>query len=103
MAQGGRGADETQAGIMEGMQAGGQPGWNIRCDHLVELVTEYLDGALDEATVAEFEAHLALCPGCAEYLEQIRTTVNSLGRVSLDGLSYSARARLLAAFAEVEP
>jgi anti-sigma factor RsiW len=102
MAQGGRGADETQAGIMEGMQAGGQPGWNIRCDHLVELVTEYLDGALDEATVAEFEAHLALCPGCAEYLEQIRTTVNSLGRVSLDGLSYSARTRLLAAFAEVD-
>jgi anti-sigma factor RsiW len=86
---------------MKGVQAAAEPGWNVRCDHLVELVTDYLEGALDEATVAEFDAHLALCAGCAEYLEQIRETVRSLGRVSLEGLSETARARLLAAFEEM--
>jgi anti-sigma factor RsiW len=86
---------------MDSVQAGAGPGWDIRCDHLVELVTDYLEGVLDEATVAEFDAHLALCPGCAEYLAQIRETVRRLGRVSLDGLSDTARARLLAAFDDV--
>jgi anti-sigma factor RsiW len=86
---------------MKGVQAGAEPGWNVRCDHLVELVTDYLEGALDEATVAEFDAHLALCAGCGEYLEQIWETVRSLGRVSLEGLSETARARLLAAFEEM--
>jgi anti-sigma factor RsiW len=86
---------------MKGVQAGAKLGWNVRCDHLVELVTDYLEGALDEATVAEFDAHLALCAGCAEYLKQIRETVRSLGRVSLEGLSETARARLLAAFEDV--
>jgi len=83
---------------MKGMQAGGAPGWSIRCDRLVELVTDYLEGALDEATMAEFEAHLALCSGCAEYLDQIRSTARSLGQIRLDRLSDLARARLLAAF-----
>ena len=86
---------------MNSVQAGAAPGWDIRCDQLVELVTDYLEGLLDEAAVAEFDAHVALCPGCAEYLEQIRETVRSLGRVSLEGLSDTARAGLLAAFEDM--
>jgi anti-sigma factor RsiW len=86
---------------MKGMQAGGEPGRNVRCDQLVELVTDYLEGVLDEATVVEFDAHVTLCAGCAEYLEQIRETVRTLGRVSLEGLSGTARARLLAAFEDM--
>jgi hypothetical protein len=78
-----------------------EPGTTIPCRSAVELVTDYLEGVLSPATVAEFEAHLALCPGCAEYLEQIRATVRSLGRVSLGGLSDTARARLLALFDEM--
>jgi anti-sigma factor RsiW len=47
----------------------------MTCQELVELVTDYFDGALDEATRAEFDAHLALCPGCVTYLEQMRATI----------------------------
>jgi anti-sigma factor RsiW len=86
---------------MRAMPEHGEPGTTIRCQHVVELVTDYLEGALDSATVTEFEAHLALCPGCAEYLDQIRDTVRSLGRVSLEGLSDTARTRLLAAFEDM--
>jgi anti-sigma factor RsiW len=77
---------------------GSSPRPTIRCYQLVELVTDYLEGVLDAATVAEFDAHLALCPGCAEYLEQLHETGSILRRVSFDGLSGTARARLLAAF-----
>jgi anti-sigma factor RsiW len=86
---------------MSDMRAEKEAGTRIRCDRLVELVTDYLDGALDEATVAEFEAHLALCSGCAEYLQQMRDTSRTLGQLSLDGLPDEARARLLAAFEDM--
>jgi anti-sigma factor RsiW len=83
------------------MQAGADPGTSVRCDRLVELVTDYLEGALDEAAVAEFDGHLAGCSGCGEYVDQMRQTARALGRVSLDGLPDAARARLLEAFAEL--
>ena len=47
----------------------------MTCQQLVELVTDYLDGALPSADRAAFDAHLALCPGCVTYVEQLRTTV----------------------------
>ena len=46
----------------------------ISCREVVELVTAYLDGALDADTRARFEAHLELCGPCVEYVEQIRAT-----------------------------
>lgn len=47
----------------------------LTCQELVELVTDYLEGALPREDVARFEAHLAACPGCEIYLEQVRTTI----------------------------
>src|SRR4051795_7762150 len=87
-----------RADIMTGMPPREVPGTTIRCQHVVELVTDYLEGVLEPAMLTEFEAHLALCPGCTEYLDQIRDTVRTVGRVSLDELSDTARTRLLAAF-----
>jgi anti-sigma factor RsiW len=86
---------------MRAMQAGEDPETSIRCDQLVELVTDYLEGALDEAAVTEFDAHLAECPGCGEYMVQMRQTARTLGRVTLDGLPDAARARLLETFQEM--
>jgi anti-sigma factor RsiW len=47
----------------------------MTCKELVELVTEYFDGVLPEEQRAAFDAHVALCPGCDFYLEQMRTTI----------------------------
>jgi len=47
----------------------------MRCQELVELVSDYFDGALEEPQRARFEAHLAVCPGCVTYLEQMRTAM----------------------------
>ena len=51
----------------------------MTCQELVELVTDYLDGALSPEDAARFEEHLAACPGCATYLEQVRTTIAVTG------------------------
>ena len=80
------------------MSGRAQPGLTIRCQELVELITDYLEDAVDDATRAEVEAHLRLCPGCASYLEQMHSTIRTLGHVPLETLSGEAKANLVAAF-----
>ena len=70
----------------------------MTCQEFVELVTEYLDGALGHPDAVRFEEHLSLCPGCETYLEQIRLTISEVGRLEEDDLSAEARTRLLGAF-----
>lgn len=45
------------------------------CRDLVEVVTAYLDGALDTVDRHRFEAHLDDCEDCRAYVEQIRVTI----------------------------
>ncbi len=68
------------------------------CDELVELVTAYLDGALDPGTEARFAAHLAECDGCERYLAQFRVTIDRLGSLPPESLSDPVRTTLLTAF-----
>ncbi|MBO3751418.1 zf-HC2 domain-containing protein [Streptosporangiaceae bacterium NEAU-GS5] len=70
----------------------------MNCDEFVELVTAYLDGALDPATERRFIDHLAQCEGCENYLDQFRTTIQALGELPAESLSGETRDRLLAAF-----
>lgn len=51
----------------------------IRCRDFVDLVTAYLDRALDADDGRRFADHLACCPGCRRYLDQIRATIGLLG------------------------
>jgi len=74
------------------------PGMTITCQEVVELVTDYLEGELDDSTRAELEAHLALCPGCDAYLTQMRVTIDELGHVPVESLSEEAQDGLMAAF-----
>ena len=53
----------------------------MTCRELVELVTDYLEGALDEDERARFESHLDGCPGCTAYLHQMRTTIWASGHL----------------------
>lgn len=71
---------------------------DMDCNELVELVTAYLDGSLDPDTRARFDVHLIECDGCENYLQQFRTTVDTLGRISDDELDPAFRDRLLDAF-----
>jgi len=70
----------------------------ITCREFVELVTEYLEDQLDDQARRRFEQHVAACPGCSRYLDQIRAATRALGHVSVDGLSPHARDQLMDAF-----
>jgi len=49
-----------------------------RCQDVVELVTEHLEGGLTAEEEAAFGAHLRECDGCTVYLAQIASTVGLL-------------------------
>ncbi|MFL5893707.1 MAG: anti-sigma factor family protein [Thermoleophilaceae bacterium] len=70
----------------------------MTCRQFVELVTEYLEGTLPGDDVQRFEEHLDACPWCSRYLEQIRVTLRTLGRIDEDSISPDARDALLHAF-----
>ena len=71
----------------------------MTCAEFVELVTAYLDGALDRDTEQRFIEHIAICDGCDRYLQQMRETITQLGLLPTeDSLSGETRDRLLAAF-----
>jgi anti-sigma factor RsiW len=68
------------------------------CNVLVELVTAYLDDALDPDTRVRFESHLGDCDGCENYLQQFRDTVRTVGTIRDEQLDPTFRTRLLDAF-----
>jgi anti-sigma factor RsiW len=70
----------------------------LGCQELVELVTDYLEGALEPADLRRFEAHIAGCGNCTRYLEQLRETIRLIGTITTDDLSPEAEHDLLAAF-----
>ncbi len=70
----------------------------MTCKELVELVTDYFEGALPEHDRRRFEEHIGGCDGCTSYVEQIRETVRLTGLLREDELAPEAREALLAAF-----
>ncbi len=70
----------------------------LSCREVVELVTAYLEGALTEAEEVRFEEHLAMCDGCAAYLDQMRRTVDLAGRLDPEAVDVEACDRLIHAF-----
>lgn len=76
----------------------GRTSRHVACVDLVELLTDYLEGVLPPDEEAAVEAHLALCPPCRVYLDQMRATIAVLGSVPVETLSVQARDTLLAAF-----
>jgi anti-sigma factor RsiW len=71
---------------------------DIVCSEVVEIVTDYLEGALPDGRARALERHLATCPGCTEYVEQMRTLAGSLEGITEESLSPEMRAGLIAAF-----
>jgi anti-sigma factor RsiW len=70
----------------------------MTCKELVELVTDYLEGALPPRDVARFEEHIVSCPPCHTHLDQMRRTIEVVGRIPEQALSPEAEHHLLEAF-----
>ena len=70
----------------------------LSCQELVELVTDYLEGALTPDLNDRFERHIGKCDGCNVYLEQMRMTIELMGRLTAGAVSPEAERALLDAF-----
>jgi len=71
---------------------------DITCAELVELVTEYFEGALSPELVERFEQHLVICDGCSTHVQQMRETIRLTGSLAGDGLESGLAEQLLVAF-----
>ena len=72
----------------------------LACDELVELLTDYLEGALEPGRRAAVEEHLVICPGCATYLRQFDETIRLAGSLGPEGAPPAALGALRRAFRE---
>jgi hypothetical protein len=54
---------------------------HLTCREFVERLTDYLEHALEPGERAEIERHLVICRGCSDYVEQMRSTIDLLGRI----------------------
>jgi anti-sigma factor RsiW len=71
---------------------------SLTCRDVVELLTAYVENALPPDRAARVARHLAECPDCRTYLEQLRITVAVLGTAPLPRLPARTCAEIVATF-----
>ena len=72
----------------------------IACVEVVELVTDWMEGALDDDLRTEIEEHLVVCADCSAFARQLRLTRRALGNLGAGDVPALLRERLLASFSE---
>lgn len=60
------------------------------CREAVELMSDYLEGSLSRRDRKRLETHLAECPHCTMYLDQMRATIAASGAVHPEDLDPQA-------------
>jgi len=70
----------------------------LGCREVVEILGDYLEGAMAPDDRLRLEEHLAECDGCTAYLEQLRTTIRLSGRLPEEAVPPETMAPLLEAF-----
>jgi mycothiol system anti-sigma-R factor len=70
----------------------------VTCREVVELMTEYLDGALSAADRARFDQHIQGCDGCRAYLAELRTARMLMGSIASEPVPEALKAELMNAF-----
>ena len=71
---------------------------DISCREIVQIVNDYVEGALPPAEREAVELHLNLCDGCTDYLEQLRVAIALTGELRADALSPQLEEELCTAF-----
>lgn len=71
---------------------------HITCQEVVELVSDYLERSLPPDETTLFEQHLNFCDGCDWYVEQLKRTVETVGKIREEDIPAETKERLLTAF-----
>jgi anti-sigma factor RsiW len=75
-----------------------QPEAELTCAEVVELVTDYLEGRLSPEERLRFDAHVTGCDGCVAYVDQMRDTIATAGRLRDSDVPPDLEERLLETF-----
>jgi len=75
-----------------------EPAPDLTCKELVEVITEYFDGAMATDDRARFERHLDGCTGCQAVVAQFRTTIEVTGRLTEDQVTEGQRVAMREVF-----
>jgi anti-sigma factor RsiW len=70
----------------------------LTCHEVVELITDYIEEVLPPEDRRRVEEHLAICDGCATYLEQMKETIRLTGMLTEEQIPEDQKRRLLEAF-----
>jgi anti-sigma factor RsiW len=57
---------------------------DVPCNELVEMASDYVEGALDAELVRRIDHHLLGCPGCRAYLQQLRASMAAMRALGTD-------------------
>jgi len=76
---------------------------DMTCTQIVELITEYLEGGLSSADRERFEEHIGFCDWCLAYLDQMRQTIATVGRLRDGDLPKELEQNLLTTFRDWKP
>lgn len=68
------------------------------CREVVELVSDYLEGALTPQQLTAVEVHLNFCDGCFTFLDQVRTTAATARVLREEQIPDEIKDKLLEAF-----
>ena len=73
---------------------------HVTCREFVEVLTDYLEGGLAAGERADVERHIVICRGCSNYVEQMRSTIDLLGRIAAEAPAEQPATAVLAIFRE---
>jgi anti-sigma factor RsiW len=74
------------------------PDDDLACVDEVEIITDYLEGALPADDARRLEEHIAMCQGCTEYIAQMRELAGGLGELREESVPADLRDAVIAAF-----
>jgi anti-sigma factor RsiW len=76
---------------------------DVSCREIVEVVTDYLEGALSRQDRVRFERHLLTCAGCDVYLEQMREVIRATGALGEQDVPEELMDALVSSFRSWRP
>lgn len=75
----------------------------VQCREVVDVLTDYLEGALPADQRAALEQHLLTCEGCTSYVDQMRTSIGLTGRLQQEDVPAAVMDKVLQMFEDRSP
>jgi anti-sigma factor RsiW len=66
----------------------------LTCQELVDLLADYLEGALDPETAKELERHLDGCASCLNFIKTYKTTTAWVEEITYEDMPDELKDRL---------